>query len=226
MFTLLLGGAPGAVFAGLAPQLPPPEVVLLQEVVDRSLAAHVRPHLEAAGYVLAVGSQQAREYFEVIAVRPPWRLLRSGVSPLDTSQGRELLWAEIEGDGHMWLVTTAHLESMPAGAALRMAQTAAVMERLRSWEGPALFGGDTNLRDAEAEQVGCLPDAWEACGEPATERWTRLRQTGARFPSRYDRVWGHRVIFSDFSCIGREPVTAGGATASDHLGVRVACRPA
>ena len=197
---------------------------MFQEVVDRSLDAHLRPHLTAAGYTLVHSSRHEREYYEVIAVREPLVLVEERVVPLDSSQGRELLEVEVACAGQRLCLMTAHLESMQHGKDLRMAQTRFIIDRLRAWPGPALFAGDTNLRVDEANTIGALPDAWEASGSPSAERWTRLSPSTKR-KSRYDRVWGHGVRFSDFRCVGRDAVTPKGSPPSDHLGVRVAFTP-
>ena len=55
--------------------------------------------------------------------------------------------------GPEWTVQTAHLESLREGAGLRERQLSYVVERLTSAHGPAVFAGDTNLRDAEAARV-------------------------------------------------------------------------
>ncbi len=219
MFRLMLGDSPErALLSGKRPP-PPPEIILLQEVVDRSLHAHIRPHLTAAGYTLTK-LRPMREYYEIIAVREPLRVVEEQVVPLDSGMGRELTRVVAEADGQRWLILTAHLESMREGSRRRLAQAQAVLQQLRAWDGPAVFGGDTNLRVAEAESLGPLLDAWQACGAEPSQRWTYISsRTGQG--TRYDRVWGNNVAFSGFRTIGDEPVTGDGQTASDHLGVEV-----
>ncbi|MCO4745264.1 MAG: hypothetical protein KC912_10795 [Proteobacteria bacterium] len=225
LFISMLGGLPEQVLASAEPPAPPPEILMFQEVVDRSLDAHLRPHLSAAGYTLVHSSRDQREYYELIAVRAPFSIVDSRILPLDSAQGRELLEIDAECEGKLYRLSTAHLESMQQGKRLRMGQTRFIVDRLRAWQGPALFGGDTNLRVAEAEAIGGLPDAWEATGSVASERWTRVSERTQR-KARYDRIWGHGVRFSGFRCLGREPVTPTGQPPSDHLGVRVGFRPA
>jgi endonuclease/exonuclease/phosphatase (EEP) superfamily protein YafD len=217
MFQVLLGGRPEVVLASPDRPPPAPEILLFQEVVERTLHAHLRPHLTAAGYSLVVGSTAEREYFEVVALRDPFRIVGSSVERLESAMGRELVAVEAEADGTTWLVLTAHLESMQEGATLRMEQSRHVLDRIAAHKGPAVFGGDTNLRVAEADSLGVLPDAWEASGAKVEERWTRISTSGRR--ARYDRIWGRGVRFSGFHCIGREPVTPQGAPPSDHYGV-------
>ncbi len=221
MFLALLGGSPEVVLAGPEPP-PPPDVLMFQEVTERTLHAHLRPHLLAAGYQLTPPTPPLRSYFEVLAVRAPFRVLESSITPMAGAMGRHLVSVRAEREGREWLLMTAHFESMSMGARQRVAQAEEVLERLRAHDGPVVFGGDTNLRVAEADHLSPLPDAWEACGAAFTERWTRI---ASRRKARYDRIWGANVTFSDFRCIGRDPVTPSGAPPSDHLGVVVSVRP-
>jgi len=223
MFIALLGGLPEQVFAaGREPS--PPDVLMFQEVVDRTFRAHLIPHLRAAGYAWFPEQQPAeREYFEVLAVREPLRVTHHQVTDLESVQGRELVEVTVEHDGHTWLLMTAHLESMKSSSWLRMGQSAEVLRRLRAHDGPAIFGGDTNLREAEASTLDPQLDAWRECGSVAEERWTCASQrTGVR--SRYDRIWGKGVAFSGFRCLGGDEITPDGEPASDHLAVMVNAR--
>jgi len=226
MFVALLGGRPEVMLArGDIPA--PPDVLMFQEVVERSHVAHLRPHLRAAGFVMYPAEPHAeREYYEVIAVRAPHRLVKGDVVPLDSAQGRELVRVEAECDGQRWLLMTGHLESMQVGHRQRLEQVRHVLAQLDAHEGPAVFAGDTNLRDPEAAQIEVdrpLPDAWEACGARPPERWTRMSGRTGR-GQRYDRIWGANVRFSGFRCVGRDPVTPDGQPPSDHFGVEVAVR--
>ena len=224
MFIALLGGRPEQVLARSNPRPPPPpEVLMFQEVTERTLHAHLRPHLRAAGYTLVPERPRQRGYFEVLAVGRSLKVVEHRITALDSGMARELVEVIAELDGERWLLLTAHLESMRYGAALRMGQAREVLEKLRGHDGPAVFGGDTNLREAEADELGVLPDAWEACGARPAERWTRVvPRTGRR--ARYDRVWGRGVKFRGFECIGREAVTSDGQPPSDHYGVVVTVR--
>lgn len=212
---VLLGGPPERVFSGAQAPWAPPDVLMFQEVVDRTLAAHLLPHLRAAGYrVWPDSPHPTREYYEVIATRDfTWHAWER--RPLDSEQGRELLLVEAERDGLSFRLATAHLESMKEGGRLRVAQVPVVLDALGE---RGLFGGDTNLREHE---VSGLPDAWEACGSPASERITRPKRYAG---TRYDRFWARGLRVSDFRCLGRTPIAPGGPPPSDHLAISVQFR--
>ncbi|TNE86508.1 MAG: hypothetical protein EP330_22480 [Deltaproteobacteria bacterium] len=215
VFTALLGGPPEQVFASGAPPPAPPEILCFQEVVDRSLFAHLRPHVEAAGYRWVTSSRDQREYYELVAVREPLTLVEHHVHPLPTRQGRELLDVLVDGPDGPLRILTGHLESLASGAALRREQVDVVMARLGG--GPALFAGDTNLREREVDGLPA-EDAWVACGEPADARWTWHHGEG-RAKARYDRIWGIGVAFDEVSTLGAQALFPGGPRPSDHLGL-------
>jgi endonuclease/exonuclease/phosphatase family metal-dependent hydrolase len=225
MFQTLLGGLPEAVWARDGVASPPPEVVCLQEVVPRTLAAHVRPHLGAAGYTLFVGSESSRSYFEVLAVRAPVEVVDHRVLPLENSQqGRELVAVRARIEGHTWLLLTGHLESLRPSSARRVAQASHVLAMLEAHGGPAVFAGDANLSERETPALGVCLDAWQVTGSSAASRYTWHAPRG-RSRARFDRVWGHSVCFEAFSVGARGPIRAGGPEASDHLPLRVSVGP-
>jgi len=224
VYTALLGGHPEVVFrSGRTPQLP--DVLMFQEVVPRTYAAHICPQLSAAGYSIIPATPSAdRAYFEVLAVRSPLSIEDAQIFHLDSQQGRTLLLAKTRSGGRTWLWVTGHLESLRSGASQRCAQAMVVQKLLCDHVGPSLFAGDTNLRNSEVSLKSGIVDAWEACGHSASHRWT-WHAPGAegkkRRGARFDRIWGSGVGFAAFDCVGQEPVTADGRPASDHLGIGV-----
>lgn len=166
----------------------PPAVISLQEVVRRTWHGHFRHHLRAAGYTVvpADPTDTASEYFSLLAVRGV--PTRAESLPLaGTRMGRRLVVAEVDG----WLFLGLHAESERAGSAERVRQLGGVAERLLAHGGPAVFGGDTNLRvEEEVDVVGLerLTDAWVAAGSPKQDRAT---WRGGRFSARYDRIWSN-----------------------------------
>ncbi|MEQ1572438.1 MAG: endonuclease/exonuclease/phosphatase family protein [Myxococcota bacterium] len=203
----------------------PPEFLVLQELVRRSWHAHWKHHLHHAGFVVTPPDPTAStsEYFVAVAVHRSVGPVEGGRAPFAGSRmGRELVWATAGG----WLVCTAHLESERGGSAERVAQAGAVCARLLAWPGPAVFGGDTNLRVEEEPLVPDLAqvtDAWTAAGSPAAEAQTW--GFGGRARARFDRVWCNpRARPGRFTRVGVDPVPGVGRL-SDHAGVRVALEP-
>ncbi|MEZ4321250.1 MAG: endonuclease/exonuclease/phosphatase family protein [Myxococcota bacterium] len=209
---ILLGGDMMALLAsGRPPDLP--DVVVLQEVVERTYVAHVVPHLRAAGFALVPPEPPARGYFEVAAVRGTAIRLARWVPFPRTGQGRALLELQLANG---LTVMTAHLESLKPGGPVRMEQAQFVLERLRR-AGPAVFAGDTNLRNAEWDSLDSegVEDAWRATGAVKADRDTWGR-------ARYDRVWGAGgVRFTGFRRLGTDDVPEIGEPPSDHVGLRV-----
>lgn len=199
----------------------PASVVFLQELVRRSWHGHWKHHLHHAGYTVIPADPTATEseYFSAIAVQKELRLGPTGVEPFPGSRmGRALVWANVDG----WLVCTGHLESERAGSDERIAQLRAVVSRLEVWPGPAVFGGDTNLRVTEEPAVEGLDrviDVWTALGRPADGKATWV---GGKIGARFDRVLvNQRVRPLSLSTFGAEILPEVGERASDHLGLWV-----
>ena len=161
MFQILLG-APieEAVVEGFKPNSP--DIVLLQEVVDRSYHAHVMPHLKAAGFSVFPQQLPERSYFEVVAIRAD--KLDADYEAFEYSeQGRGLTKLRCDD----FNVMTAHMESMKPGKHMRVEQAKYILE-IKQKNGPCIFAGDTNLRKAEWESLehGDVKDAWAEIGSP------------------------------------------------------------
>jgi endonuclease/exonuclease/phosphatase family metal-dependent hydrolase len=206
----------------------PPDVVLLQEVVARTLHAHVLPHFAAAGFTVAPRAPVSdSHYFCVVAVRggltprSAWRRPFPG-----SSMGRALLCLDVDWEGVPLRVCTAHLESLKGGAEERVVQARAVMEAFGEHDGPALFGGDTNLRGDRVEALeGVAVDAWEIAGAPAKARgtWWPLSGRGPRM--RFDRLWlGGQGTWSVDRLRTGPDLRVQGQRASDHIPLRAALR--
>jgi tyrosyl-DNA phosphodiesterase 2 len=213
LFRMLLGGPPEEVLLRGTPP-PPPDVLLMQEVVARSYHAHLRPQLLAAGYTLVPATVPDRDYFEVVAVHRSHAVAAHTTVPLDrTLYGRWLTGVTLASGVRVY---TAHLDSLAEGSAARRAQLAQLRELLG--EGPAVFAGDTNLRDAEVGDLGAMRDAWEAAGSDPAHRWTWL---GRRARCRFDRAYVAGLEVRAFRAFGAEVLPATGAPASDHLGIEL-----
>jgi len=198
-----------------------PDVVLLQEVVSRSWHAHLKHHFAAAGYApwpLDPPASAPGTYFSMILHKKTLRRTDGGVERFaGSTMGRALVWARLDWGGRDLLVSTAHLESLREGKAERVRQAGEVVAKLVGHGGPALFGGDTNLR---AEEVPTIPgissvtDAWDALGQPAATRDTWFASRGTA-RARYDRVWLAGLSPTALTLMG-EPDRP-----SDHKGVEV-----
>jgi len=200
----------------------PPDIVCLQEVVDRTLHAHLRPHFSNAGYAHVV-QPATTEYTCALFVRAPLKLVEAGVSPFPSSQmGRALLEATVDWDGVPLLILTAHMESLKGGSQPRSEQLGRILRRLEAHPGPAVFAGDTNLRDNEVDEaiLGETRDAWEVAGTPST-RFTWQPWKG-RARARFDRVFLNRHwTCTAFDLGNGADVPAAGVPVSDHRCVRV-----
>ncbi len=203
----------------------PPDVVLLQEVVPRTLAAHVLPHFSAAGFTVAPRQPVSESsYFCTIAVRSGLAPKAAWRRPFPGSQmGRALLCLEVDWAGETLRVCTSHLESLRQGQRERAAQIASVADALREATGPAVFGGDTNARTDHLEGLGPdIQDAWDLAGRPASAAatWWPLRGKGPR--RRFDRVWlGGRGRWAVEQMQTLPAARVAGMRVSDHVGVRV-----
>lgn len=186
---ILIGGDLRAALEG-RPVPPPPHVVALQEVVHVAMRGYFAKHLSAAGFAFYPEDRPGiSEYWELLAVRPPWRLVHAERRPFDFSPlGRALTEITIEGpDGRTLRVLTAHLESLRSGHQPRLSQAAEIDEAMCGRD--AIFLGDTNLRDAETRELALeARDAWAELGGPKRARdtwWPEESDRGFRF----DRVW-------------------------------------
>ncbi|XP_054864600.1 tyrosyl-DNA phosphodiesterase 2-like [Amphiprion ocellaris] len=212
-----------------------PDVVLLQEMIQPYIRfLHKRL---AATYTFIQGGDEG--YFTVMLLK------KSRVSLLDsqivqypnTCMMRNLLLAQVMFRGQKLCLMTSHLESCKDYAGERMRQLRLVMKRMD--EAPddvtVLFGGDTNLRDAEVSRVG-LPssvcDVWEQLGEPESCRYTWDTQLNTnkdvRFKCRlrFDRLYLRRPAQDglprldpdSMALVGLEKLRCGRYT-SDHWGI-------
>ena len=213
MFQLLLGAPIEAAFAeGFVANTP--DIVLLQEVVERSYHAHVVPHLKAAGFNIYPQSPTERSYFEVIAVRQ--KIIESHYTPFAYSdQGRGLTTLHLDG----LTIMTAHLESLKPGASMRIDQAQYVLEEMAKHP-QCVFAGDTNLRDEEwlGLDHGAIKDAWESVGSPKAQRFSWQQ---GKYKTRYGRIWTHNLDVSNFEVFGKENVEVINERPSDHYTMRV-----
>jgi endonuclease/exonuclease/phosphatase family metal-dependent hydrolase len=217
-----------ACFAALLRQ-PPPDVVLLQEVVRRSWHGHLRHHFRAAGYTPVPLDPTAtpHSYFALAFVGPRLEIVASEVRELPTRMGRSLVVVDALADGRPIRLATAHLESLSGGRRERRLQLEEVVRALTEVEGPAVFGGDTNLRDPELSGFDFqgIEDAWEALGRPADRAVTWVHPDG-KARARYDRFYLRGLRVESMELVGDRPFGEGRERPSDHVGVEISVREA
>lgn len=214
MFQILLG-AP--IEKAMAENFKPntPDIIVLQEVVERTFHAHIKPHLKAAGFHIYPDAPTERSYFEVIACRHPFT--KSTYQNFSWSdQGRGLSTVQLE-DG--LTIMTAHLESQKPGASKRIDQTKEILALMPQYS-PCIFAGDTNLRKEEWLRLehGNVIDAWEAIGSPKNYQTTWKHEA---YKARYDRVWTQGLKVESFETFGANKVLAINESSSDHKAMRV-----
>ncbi|XP_074482718.1 tyrosyl-DNA phosphodiesterase 2-like isoform X3 [Sebastes fasciatus] len=212
-----------------------PDVVLLQELIQ-PYSRFMKKRL-AANYTFIEGGKG--DYFIGMMLK------KSRITLLDseivayptTNMMRNLLVAQVLFKGHKLCLMTSHFESCKANAGERMRQLRLVMKMMAETpdDVTVLFGGDTNLRDAEVAKVGlpgCICDVWEQLGEPEHCRYTWDTHANTnkdhRFKSRFrfDRLYLRRAATAglpqlepdSMALIGLEKLKCGCYT-SDHWGV-------
>jgi endonuclease/exonuclease/phosphatase family metal-dependent hydrolase len=205
-----------------------PDVMLFQEVVDKTFHAHLKPHLEHGGYHLFPSEPPGRAQFEVVAVRSPAVIATAETMPLERSlYGRMLTVVTITGiagaaPGDPVKVLTSHFDSGTSEKKVRLAELHQVNEVM---DERTVFGGDTNLRAAEwtevREKVG-FEDVWEALGKPDDSKATwHAEERSARF----DRIWvGAQLTPTKLTLVGDKPIGGYGVMPSDHIGLIVDVR--
>ncbi|XP_064876184.1 tyrosyl-DNA phosphodiesterase 2 isoform X2 [Oncorhynchus nerka] len=212
-----------------------PDVVFLQELIE--------PYVQylkkrAVSYTIIEGGEEG--YFTGLMLKKSRvKLLNSDIISYPTTQMmRNLLVAQVTFRDQELCVMTSHFESCKGQAEERMKQLSVVLKRMR--EAPTnvtvLFGGDTNLRDAEVTMVGGLPggvcDVWEQLGKQDHCRytWDTKANSNKSLPyvsrCRFDRVYlrpakegpGSRMTPDHMALVGLEKLDCGRYT-SDHWGI-------
>ncbi|XP_034561546.1 tyrosyl-DNA phosphodiesterase 2 [Notolabrus celidotus] len=211
-----------------------PDVVFLQELIP--------PYVQylkkrAVSYLIIEGGEDG--YFTGMMLKKSRvKLIESEIVAYPTTQMmRNLLVAQVTFKDQKLCLMTSHLESCKGQAAERMKQLRVVMQRMREARDDVtvLFGGDTNLRDAEVVKVGLPPsvcDLWERLGkqEHCRYTWDTKANSNKSVPyvsrCRFDRVYlrpatkvGVPCIAPDhMALVGLEKLDCGRYT-SDHWGI-------
>ena len=215
MFQMLLGvPLEKAMVENFKPNTP--DIIVLQEVVERSYHAHILPHLQAAGFTVYPQQPSERSYFEVMATRLP--VLDYQHEKFDYSdQGRELSCLTLK---NKLIIMTAHMESMKPGSSMRIEQAKFILDKMKQSSTPIIFAGDTNLRQSEWESLENehVLDAWESSGSVKKYKTTWQRD---KYKARYDRIWTKNIKLSEFTVFGGNKVPSIKEASSDHRALRV-----
>ena len=186
--------------------------------------------MQGVGYRVAPPQlTQRSRYGCLMFTRLPLEVLEARREPFTATQmGRSLICTTARWAGQELLLLTAHLESLREGRPERLQQLETVRAALRAHRGPAIFAGDTNLRDSEIAGM-TIRDAWSELGAPRHARYTfdtfAIPNKKGRTRARYDRVflnahpgWSPTAL----SLLGMAAVPGtGGMFPSDHAGIEV-----
>jgi endonuclease/exonuclease/phosphatase family metal-dependent hydrolase len=223
VFTAILGARLDQLQSGKAKPSAPPDVIVFQEIVAHTFAAHLSQHLPAGGYTVLPTEAPDRQIFEVVAFREPYVLRAYEQVPLvDSEYGRVLHTVDLtNSDGKEVRVLTGHFDSGKDSGKIRTAQLKQTAEHMKSGV-PSVFGGDANMRKAEWEaqrdKLGIV-DTWEALGELSATRFTWQRDD---YKARFDRVFtSPGFTAKSMGALGVDKLPGLDTTISDHIGLVV-----
>lgn len=182
---------------------PLPDAVLLQEVVPANEQIFVR-RFQASGFkAMVTGVRDASSpYFTQIFVRDRPGLVfanQASRQEFSTSQmGRDCCMVSASLRGEPIAIATAHFESLSQYSDERKQQFRWLLDQITAFDGVFVFGGDTNLREAEVKatkKAKEVSDAWVELGSPKETRftWDLVVNTNKQMDSpsqpraRYDR---------------------------------------
>ncbi|MDC3954785.1 endonuclease/exonuclease/phosphatase family protein [Polyangium jinanense] len=211
-----------------------PDVIVLQEVTQKLLAAIVEAPWVRAGYQISdVDGSTFSRYGVLLLSRIPIR--RLVVLDLPTEMGRRLLSAELSCG---LTVATIHLESTSECTATRVAQLGIIQPYLAASSPDVVFAGDMNFApDAAAENAALDPtfvDVWPALhGDrpgftvDTNINFMRYVMHAEHAHKRIDRVFLRSRAFSPRAAtlVGVEPIDEEDTFISDHFGIEVELAP-
>lgn len=214
------------------------DVIFFQEVVA-STAPILMRMLRSNGYCCSDGAESLGtliHYFNLSFVKI-CRFSRTAFQRVEfpqvsSMQGRVLLKCTAAVDGVDLLAINLHLESTGRAfqspeSATRMGQLEAALSALDAHSGPALAGGDLNIRDPEARAVMAkhrAVDAMEVIKPAVGSNNTWFMPGNSKVSCRFDRVYcNERLRPISYRTIGDEEVLdsmeGGYLTPSDHRGL-------
>ncbi|CAM9429125.1 unnamed protein product [Sphacelaria rigidula] len=211
-------------------------MILLQEV-DNSFLSMLNVRLGAGGRYRFYPQQVPSEstYFTIVFVRVSTVTVHdsSRIEFPNSLMGRDLTSVRCTFNRTPLLVMTSHLESEKDSSEERKDQFSQAMRALLEFdEGPAIFAGDTNLREAEVKQeklVRQSGDMWQVCGADSEHRftWDLLKNDnlvlGFQPRARYDRAFLNpkaKEGARSFALLGTERMAPPHSCfPSDHFGI-------
>eukprot|EP00752_Nemacystus_decipiens_P005954 g5377.t1 len=217
---------------------PTPDVILLQEV-DGDAFPVLNARLGAGGRYRAYPPRVPVEsrYFALMFVKiGTVTVLDSGREEFPHSRmGRDLTTIRATFNEKPIMIMTSHFESEKQSSDERKAQFNQALRQLLGFrEGPAVFAGDTNLREAEVKQEKLAKEAgdmWQLCGADPDQRFTWDMQKndnhvfggGFQPRARYDRMFVNPQAKSSakaFALLGTQRMAPPHSCfPSDHFGM-------
>lgn len=211
-----------------------PDVVFLQELVP-PYVQFLKEQL--INYLMIEGGRNGC-FTGMLLKKSRVKLVESEMVAYPTTKmRRNLLVVQVIVNGLKLCLMTSHFESCKENTAERLKQLHVVKRRLKHApdDVTVVFGGDTNLRDAEVTKVG-LPatvcDVWERLGkqEHCRYTWDTSANNNKTFPfvarCRFDRIYLRpairrgipRLAPDHMALVGLEKLDCGRYT-SDHWGI-------
>ncbi|XP_026011224.1 tyrosyl-DNA phosphodiesterase 2-like [Astatotilapia calliptera] len=211
-----------------------PDVVFLQELVP-PYVQFLKEQL--VNYLMIEGGRNGC-FTGMLLKKSRVKLVESEMVAYPTTKmRRNLLVAQVIVNGQKLCLMTSHFESCKENTAERLKQLHVVKRRLKHApdDVTVVFGGDTNLRDAEVTKVG-LPatvcDVWERLGkqEHCRYTWDTSANNNKTFPfvarCRFDRIYFRpairrgipRLAPDHMALVGLEKLDCG-RYSSDHWGI-------
>jgi len=218
-----------------------PDIVMLQEVIDES-SWIIRSYCQQ-NYEYVAGLKTSY-YYNAILYKKDNNLKVDKIfewTEFDTSEmDRQLLSQEITFHNQVFTIITTHLESLKENSLERKEQLQECFSKMlnKRENHCVIFGGDLNLREAELQELGGIPDkikdSWIDSGMAKDRKFTwdlKLNDNlkfGDNFKptARYDRIYFRSPKNKILECyhfdfVGTERIDASvyKLFPSDHFGV-------
>ena len=212
-----------------------PDVVSLQEVVAIDDMERVFDTAFGENYMKVCPGGETMAYFTVTYIKKCWA--SGAISRRDhfegaatSMMGRDMLCMTCNIKGIPLLVVNTHLESMKESSETRTAQLKTITRLMLQHEGPAMVGGDLNMRDREQKDAflnaggadDAMTDAYFFFNRPADARVTWELPDTPQAKGRFDRIYHNRKgieFIHNIVMLGKQTIQGVGVRPSDHLGL-------